>query len=216
MKSSVRMLFGVLLLALLVTGCATNRGVVSLQIEDAATPSVLNGQTVFISAVQDLRVFEENPATADIPSLGLGGAAAASEEIKKRAIARKRNSYGKALGDILLDENQTVETVVRRSLAKALIEDGYEVVSSREGLGPNGMVLEVDINKFWSWMKPGFWAITLSSEIEVVIQVKQPKQDAREIYVHSEGNYQVASGGNWLEIMNSSLGKFNTAVKEEF
>ena len=68
-----------------------------------------NGKEIFIESVTDERIFQENPKSQDIPSLGLGGSANATEIIRKRAIGRKRNTYGKALGDILLEEGQTVE-----------------------------------------------------------------------------------------------------------
>jgi hypothetical protein len=41
-------------------------------------------------------------------------------EVKARAIGRKRNTYGKALGDMVLEGGQTVEGVVREYLVIAL------------------------------------------------------------------------------------------------
>ena len=88
--------------------CATNRGYLNVPV-DTGSLSAPNGKQVYIRSITDNRQFQDKPLSADIPSLGFGGLNNATPEIKSRAIARKRNSYGKALGDILLEEGQTVE-----------------------------------------------------------------------------------------------------------
>ena len=197
-------------------GCATNRGVVSLQISEPKTPSNFNGKTICINSVTDDRTFQQNPPSADIPSIGFGGADNASKELKKRAIARKRNGFGKALGDILLEEDQTVESVVKKALTKGFCELGYKVIDKKEKAKTDTIIVDVSITKFWSWMNPGFWAISLSSEIETKITLTKPKNETKVIHVKSHGKYQTASGGNWIEVMKKSLQKFNEKLKENF
>lgn len=216
MKSAIKTFLAIAIISLLLGGCATNRGIVSLQIPEFSMSTNSNGKTIFINSVTDNRTFQQNPSSPDIPSLGFGGADNTSSDLKKRAIARKRNTYGKALGDILLEENQTVESIIKKSLTKSFHELGYEVIDKKENVKTNTIIVDTSIDKFWSWMNPGFWAITLSSEIETKITLTNPKDKTKEIYVKSQGNYQVASGGNWIEIMNKSLQQFNEKVKENF
>lgn len=199
------------------TGCATNRGIVGLKLPETITQSQANGKQIFIKSVIDKREFQENPKTQDIPSLGFGGAANSSEEIKKRAIARKRNSYGKALGDILLEEGQTVETVITDSLKRSFSEIGYQVIENENKIKHDTIIINATIQKFWAYMTPGFWAITLTSDISTKIIINEPSKDGmktKEITVKSEGKYQVASGGNWMEIIHKSLQKYITEVKK--
>ncbi|MBE0507477.1 MAG: hypothetical protein IBX50_12295 [Marinospirillum sp.] len=203
-------------LSLFLGGCATNRGVLDLNVPATSSAVNPNGKTVYINSVKDNRVFEERPATPDVPSLGLGGSANSSESLKKRAIARKRNSYGKALGDILLPENKTVETVVADSLALSLSELGYTVIKNRSDITNETVIIDASIGKFWSWMNPGFWAITLTSEIETDLSVLSPDLEKKEIQVRSQGNYQVANTKNWREIMMLSLEKYKEEVKTSF
>ena len=216
MKSAIKTFLAIAIISLLLGGCATNRGIVSLQIPEFSMSTNSNGKIIFINSVTDNRTFQQNPSSPDIPSLGFGGADNTSSDLKKRAIARKRNTYGKALGDILLEENQTVESIIKKSLTKSFHELGYEVIDKKENVKTNTIIVDTSIDKFWSWMNPGFWAITLSSEIETKITLTNPKDKTKEIYVKSQGNYQVASGGNWIEIMNKSLQQFNEKVKENF
>lgn len=216
MKSSLKLFFTIAILSLLLTGCATNRGTISLHVPEPNMSASPNGKTLFINSVTDNRDFQQSPQTPDIPSLGFGGADNAAAALKKRAIARKRNTFGKALGDILLDENQTVESVVKSSLTKSFQELGYEVLDHKEKVKNDTIIVDTSIDKFWSWMNPGFWALTLSSEIETKITLTNYKDTTKEIYVKSQGNYQVASGSNWIAIMNKALEQYNQKVKENF
>ena len=91
--------FSLVSLSLLVFfGCATTRGVMDVQEEVSANPET--GIAVKFARVTDARRFEIDPRQADIPSLK--NDEIDDPAITSRAIARKRNSYGKALGDILL------------------------------------------------------------------------------------------------------------------
>ena len=76
------------------------------------------GDAIKFVRVSDLRQFQIDPPQPDISSL-------MNDEIDdplitSRAIARKRNSYGMALGDILLPEGKTVMKLVEAALPRDL------------------------------------------------------------------------------------------------
>ena len=145
MKKNLAMLSLAGVTRLFLSGCATNRGVVRLEQAAAQTPVQATGKTVFIDTVTDRREFQENPSSQDIPSLGFGGSAAATADIKRRAIARKRNTFGRALGDILLEEGQTVETVIRDALKRSFAELGYTVLEYKESKAVGSDLEELNI-----------------------------------------------------------------------
>jgi uncharacterized lipoprotein YajG len=196
----------------LLNGCATSRGLVSLTTptSDKAAPS--NGMEIYIRSVVDKRVFEADPKSPDIPSLD--PSEPQNEDIKRRAIARKRNTFGKGLGDILLNEGQTVVSVISDSLRQAFIEEGYTVIGNGSNLAKNSRIVDVEINKFWSWMNPGFWAITLSTEIgtEVIIQ-GAGDGEKKTVYVKAADHFQTAVEGNWLAVMHTALKDYIDEVK---
>ena len=102
----------VLLVLMLISlsACAVDRSTVSVDApENISNPS--NGVEVKLASVTDGRVYEFQPATPDIPSLSEDEIVNA--DIKARAFARKRNSYGKALGDVILPEDQTVAEIMK-------------------------------------------------------------------------------------------------------
>ncbi|MCK4501912.1 MAG: hypothetical protein KAU22_02690 [Desulfuromonadales bacterium] len=216
MKPTTRISTIMLLITILgLTGCATNRGIVSLQLPESTTVVAANGEEVYLESVIDKRIFEEKPRTQDIPSLGFGGAEKATAEIKKRSIARKRNGFGQAMGDILLQEGQTVETVIAATLKRAFLETGYKVLTEKEQISANTIIVKVTIQKFWAYMTPGFWAITLSSDISTNMEMRANGNNIKTITVHSDGKYQVATEGNWMEVIDLSIQKYLKEVKNE-
>ena len=103
-------------IATILTGCATSRGVLDLKVPDLPNPA--SSQAVKIMDVTDKRVFEIEPKKPSIPSLQ--NDEINDPKITRRAVARKRNGFGAALGDILLPEGQTVEQLTRAALENAL------------------------------------------------------------------------------------------------
>ncbi|MEN8304237.1 MAG: hypothetical protein ABFQ64_09215 [Campylobacterota bacterium] len=197
---------------LLFSGCALKRDEISLHMPASEKPSNDNGHTVYINSVIDKRMFELKPALPSTPSLDpdeLG-----NEEIRSRAIARKRNTYGKALGDIVLKDGQTIPSVIKDAVKLAFLEAGYNVIENKENTTNKTFIVDVQIDKFWSWMNPGFWAMTLSTEISTEISVKE-NSDKREhtIYVKATDNYQTGVIGNWKEVMQSAIKSYITKVK---
>ena len=130
-------------------GCATSRSEIKLSSPVAMPPgtAVSSGQTAVVRSVKDERVFEQASRDPSTPSLGFEGAAQASADTKARAIGRKRNAYGKALGDVLLQSGQTVEGVIREHLAAALAQAGYQV-KGEDAAGPSPLVLDAHIRQF--------------------------------------------------------------------
>lgn len=135
-------------LTIILSGCVTTRGLVTLEQPKAISKEQVLTKTAVIKVISDDRVFENKPKTPDIPSLK-GGLAQASEDDKSKAIARKRNGYGKALGDILLREG-TVSTVIKKRVTSALNQAGYKVIPlSDANTQPIDLTISVNINKFW-------------------------------------------------------------------
>ena len=207
--------FGIVFLLAALGGCATTRGVVDLPTASSTEPAAeraTSGIPVFISIVEDQRVFELSPKDPSIPSLKDGQIE--NSELKSRAIARKRNTWGKALGDVMLPEGKTVTSVVKENARAALEDSGYRVVDQP---GEGVPEIEIMIHKFWSWFTPGFWALKLEfqSELEIknnlqgvpsVVQVKG--------YAHQK--HQAATGGAWIQTMQVGMDDLRSNIRAQF
>ena len=200
--------------ACFLTGCATSRGFISLAIPTSDNVTTSTGVEVYIHSVVDKRIFEEAPKTPNIPSLD--PSEPQDERTKLRAIARKRNTFGKGLGDILLKEGQTIESVIHDSLRQAFVESGYNVIENKDNTSQRSQIVDVEVNKFWSWMNPGFWAITLSTEIETNISIKGNDADKKTIYVKVADHFQTGVEGNWVSVMNAALKAYISEIKAKF
>jgi len=209
-KIVVLILFGSMLL--FASGCATSRGVVDVKVSPSETPA--GGVAIKILNVTDSRNFEVAPKLQSTPSLN-------EEEIKdanirSRAIGRKRNTYGKALGDFLLPEGKTVQGLVKDAMSKALREKGYAVVEPRSSDFEKAMTLEADINQLWAYMKPGFWALTL--EFETIVNIKGDVfQNSKEEQVrgYSRMSAQTGAESNYIEVMQNGIDNFIDNFKKK-
>lgn len=206
-------LVSTLFIAIAVTGCATSRSSLDVQIPKSQnTPS--NGKQVYINSVSDKRTFQVSPPNPDIPSLD--PSEDQNEQVKLRAIGRKRNGFGKALGDMLLKEGETVQSLTNQSIQQAFTEKGYTVLNSKDQVTKDTYIVDANIQKFWAWMNPGFWQITLSSEISTDLAIKAPKgATSQQISVKAADGYQVATEANWTEIIQKSIQLYINDLKSK-
>ncbi len=213
MKTS-NSLVATVLICLALGGCATSRAVLDVSAPSSTSVAQPNGKTVLINSPRDMRVFQIAPSSPDIPSLD--PSEEQNDAIRLRAVGRKRNTFGKALGDIILAEGKTVETLTSASIAQAFTDKGYRVITNRNEATNDTFVVEVIINKFWAWMNPGFWAITLSAEISTDLTIKSMEgREIKRVSVKASDNYQVATEGNWMEVIDNALHLFVDDLKSK-
>lgn len=190
--------------ATLVAGCATSRSEVKLGGTDTASYAVTKSKVILIRSVTDERVFEQSPSEPSTPSLGGEGATLASADTKARAIGRKRGGFGKALGDVLLENGQTVAGVVRENLTNALKQAGYRTTSNAAEAGPAPVIIDVRIKQFWAWIQPGFWALTLHADITTNLEVSG-NASPTVVSVNTQDSRQIVTDSSWIEIVDQAL-----------
>ena len=198
---------------MMLAGCATSRSEVALHSPTVVAPSAgtnAEQRVVVIGAITDERTFEEAPSDPSTPSLGFGGSDKADADVKSRAIGRKRNGYGKALGDVLLQPGHTVESEIKENLTAAFMQAGYQVKDQADA-GPSALVVDVHIKQFWSWFTPGFWAVTLSSNIATDLAFKGA-QAPIVVSSHVEDKHAAATESDWIQITDKGLDAYRADV----
>jgi hypothetical protein len=68
--------------------------------------------------------------------------------------------------------------------------------------------VDVSIKKFWSWMRPGFWALTFSTDIETVLTTSTPGATPREISVSTSDQGQVGTDDAWIRAVQKALSAY--------
>jgi hypothetical protein len=102
-----------------------------------------------------------------------------------------------------LQDGQTVESVIRENLAASLREAGYNVRDEPAGQPPS-LTIDVCIRKFWAWIQPGFWAITVNPDIATDVNLSTAASAAT-ITVHVEDARQVVTESAWTETVEKAL-----------
>lgn len=204
--------FSAILLAssALLGGCATSRSVVTPELAITANPS--QGPAVRIEQISDQRVFQLVPGTPDIPSLSDNDIQ--NKGTTSRAIARKRNGFGRAMGDVLLPAPQTVSDLTQGAIEQAFRESGYRVLGKGQAGYEEALPVSAEIKQFWAWMNPGFWAITLSQRTEVIVKAPiKPLEAGAAINTDVKDSMQMATESSWTEIVKKGLAEFAQTLK---
>ncbi|MGZ7456938.1 flagellar biosynthesis protein [Pseudomonas sp. Ma2-10] len=178
-------------------GCVTSRSVVGVDTPQAANG---NGQKVAIT-VLDERRFELKPEIPEIPSLKDGEIT--DKTITERAIARKRNGYGMALGDVLLPEGTKLSDLIAKSIAAAYGQAGYRVVQNGEKTADTQAVT-VHVIEFWSWMSPGFFTAGVNNKLHLKVETGNASPAVEIVRQNREG-VQVVTENDWKESTQQGL-----------
>jgi hypothetical protein len=104
--------------------------------------------------------------------------------------------------------------VTSSAIASAFAENGYRVITNESEATTTTVVVDASVTKFWSWMNPGFWAITLSAEIETDLKIKNHSGNTpKKISVKAADSYQVAAEANWVEVIEKALRLYVAELK---
>jgi uncharacterized lipoprotein YajG len=195
----------------MLTGCVSSRGLqISVPQETIVKP---NGMQVYIRSIEDNREFQVRPSSPDIPSFGskkdIGNLA-----IKCRTIGRQRNGYGKAMRNIFLDENQKVEAVVYEAVKSSLYSLGYVVTDSKEQAKGDAIVMDIKIDKFWSWIIFGAWTARIDTNIKTTI-VLTAASKALVIEGAAQNHCQTASTANWKKSIKLAINNYILQAKDK-
>lgn len=200
----------------ILTGCATSRS--ELDLSEAISNDIQtaeNEKTVIIDKYTDHRTFATNTSTPDQPTYD--PSEVFNDEVKAKIIGRKRNGYGKALGDVVLAKNLTTEKIVKNIVSKAFSDAGYSVVTE----DPNNKAVHVniDVDKFWSWIDIGFWTVGVQANIMYSLEMTYGnKSETINSYVVGEERAAIALNNLWkaayLQTIDNSKKDLTQKIKK--
>jgi hypothetical protein len=205
----IRTAFTIAAMALL-SACAVSRSEITIPPEASTQPA--NGVAVVVSPM-DARRFEAAPATPSIPSLK-EPSQINDTQITSRALARKRNGYGAALGDVLLAPPQTVASLVGDAVTAGLRDSGYRVLEPNDPSYASAPKVNVRIVEFWSWVTPGFAQIKLDNVTQLVLDGNLPALATPvTISVRDTKGYGAIFESDWGLFIASALAKVREQVR---
>jgi len=192
-------------------GCAATRSVVSPEM-GIATQNPAQGVAVRIDHVDDMRHFSSSPREADMPSLSESDVHDVA--LTSRAIARKRNGYGMALGDVLLPEGQTVSKLIANAVSQGFRRAGYRVLTKDDPNYAQAVPVNARINEFWSWDRPGFGKVTVYNRADVTLVGELPAlSGGPTVRTEIVEPMQLVLEDDWREIIGRGLGDLVEKVR---
>jgi hypothetical protein len=203
-----------LLSCALFSGCVMGRRTVALAVPTTPAPASPKGEFV-VNSAEDLRHFEDKPASPDTPSVD-GVVSSKSKEELAGMIGRQRNTYGKAMGDIALPAPATVQTKTIELIEEGLRRSGYTIAKG----SASANTASAKIDSFWAWFTPGMWSVGFEARVECHITITHGNKTAT-LYVQGRGENrgQVASDANWQlaysRAFDDFLNNFQSAMKRE-
>jgi hypothetical protein len=193
----------------LLAACAVNR--TEITIPPPASTQPAGGVVAVVVDPVDARKFEVAPATPSIPSLK-DASQIGDVQITSRALARKRNTYGAAMGDVLLAPPQTVSSLVGGAVKAGLRDSGYRILEPNDPGYDSAPKVNVRIVEFWTWVTPG-WSIKLDNVTELVLEGNLPRLATPvAISVRETKGYGAIFESDWGPFIANALAKVRERV----
>lgn len=189
----------------LLAACAVNRTEITIPPQASTQPA--NGVVAVVVDPVDARQFEAAPAKPSIPSLK-EASQIGNAQFTSRALARKRNGYGAAMGDVLLTPPQTVSSLVGAAVKAGLRDSGYRILEPNDPGYDTAPKVNVRIVEFWTWVTPGFAQIKLDNATELVLEGNLPRLATPvSISVRETKGYGAIFESDWAPFVASILAK---------
>ena len=202
----------VIAVSCLSSGCVTGRRSFGVNVPPAESYSQNSAKgSIAVGLVTDARQFENKPGDPSTPSIN-GDVNDLSPEARSKFIGRQRGTFGHAWGDIVLPEGQTVQGKVADLLREGLKRRGFQIVDP--SATENSATAE--IQQFWSWMTPGFFALSFEAQIKCKVTVTRAGK-ATTIVVKGYGlnHGQFAKDVNWQEAYDIAVQDFLANLNEQ-
>lgn len=194
----------------LLSACAVNRSEITIAPQTSTQPT--GNLVAVVMEPVDARRFEVAPSSPGIPSLKESNQIG-DKQITSRAVARKRNGYGAALGDVLLTPPQTVSSLIAGAVKAGLNDSGYRVLEANDPGYAAAPKINVRIVEFWTWVTPGFAQIKLDNVTELILEGNLPPLSTpATISLHETKGYGIILESDWGPFIDISLGKIRQQV----
>ena len=198
MKNLLLAIFAVFMLC----GCAPKGIFVSLPDEQA--PSSISKKTkIYIESVKDERAFENDPKQASTPSLYKHNVNEVSAKEKQKYIGRTRNSYGKGLWNVILENKQRTTSVVRERIEDAFRSNGYQVIKNEN---------EVDKDTISVNLTLGAVKVGLNADISTTLSVNNKELST---VVKRKEEYMLVNQNDYANIIKSSLAEYKEKLAKQ-
>lgn len=197
--------------AFMLCGCASKGIFVTLPDEQA--PSSISKKTkIYIESVKDVRTFENDPKQASTPSLYKHNVNEVSAKEKQRYIGRTRNSYGKGLWNVVLENNQRTTSIVRARIEDAFRSNGFQIVKNENEIDKDTIKVNASIEKLWTYMTLGATKVGLNADISTTLSINNKELNT---VIKRKEEYFLINQNDYANIVKSSLAEYKEKLEKQ-
>lgn len=199
---ALKSVFLLLVFGALLSGCAIRGSEFDVPVAPVTKASVAPTKAkVAVVDVRDLRQFVIDPRSPYIPSLEDDDVD--NKAKTERALGRKRDTYGRAGGNVTLPPGKTVSGVVVQVLESALADKGYAVVQKGDDGYDTALPLSADIKEFWAWSNPG-WMVRITFESVIALTGPWPVPETeREVSAQAYYEGMLVAPSDWEALLKN-------------
>jgi hypothetical protein len=181
-----------LIILIALSGCVAGRRTLDLPVPTLSVGPA-NGMSVAVNEPVDQRLFENKPKSPSTPSVD-GDINNFSKEQLSLMIARQRNTYGAAMGDVALPAGTSVQAKMQTLVENGLKARGFEIGSGSD----TDLTADVEIKEFWGWFTPGMFVVKFEARVSAKVTIRNSEHE-RSIIADGYGmnKAQIASDANW-------------------
>ena len=197
--------------AFMLCGCASN-GIFVTLLDEQAPSSISKKTKIYIESVKDVRAFENDPKQASTPSLYKHNVNEVSAKEKQRYIGRTRNSYGKGLWNVVLENNQRTTSVIRARIEDAFRSNGFQIVKNENEIDKDTISVNARIEKLWTYMTLGATKVGLNADISTILSVNNKELST---VIKRKEEYFLINQNDYANIIKSSLAEYKEKLAKQ-
>jgi hypothetical protein len=188
---------------------------IELEVADIQQTVKPDAQRFFIGSVVDKRFFGGLSSPTNVPSWGVAKPEQ-TDELKSKAVGRAVQRGERKEGNILIGKGD-VRSIMKDVVSGAMKQLGYSEVTNRNVTGPDTIIVDIEINKFWGYFHEAFIGGSINVSIEAAMLLnKKDKIEKKTIQVSGKRSARYPQKpANWEKVFNEALSDFENSTLVE-
>lgn len=216
-----KILFPIISIVFFLSGCsvsATRDSYITMDlplIKNFSESKTEANKTLFIDEILDNRIFTIFPEKQSIDNIKVDKSIPIydpSKFEKSKVIGGIRSkSNPRLLGEIVLNNDQSTGYMIKESLKRVAKQKGYRVITDKEEVKKDTVIVKACINKFWVWDSPDVVGVAplYSGLIESEFTIFANKKQISKFDVKGESiRHGTPKIRSYLNVINEAYSKF--------
>lgn len=123
-----------------------------------------------------------------------------------------RNSYGKGLWNVILENKQRTTSIVRARIEDAFRSNGFLVVKNENEIDKDTISVNARIEKLWTYITLGATKAGLNADISTTLSVNNKELST---VINRKEEYFLVNQNDYANIIKSSLKEYKEKLAKQ-